>query len=436
MLKSVTPLTVVDSVFVRNAASGSGGVLSGFGEFTNTNFSKNTAGGDGGVGQLVGGDSSFEDCIFFANEAAPSGKGALFHSEDSLSIVASSIQGFENPNSDYLLNHESSETLFLDRVSFEDNQLLSVHSTGSVAIRNCPDISNVSDIDVPSDLLIGCNDITDADENRFCPRDYCTDKPTGFDCYCLSYGDEIDPKEGTCSNPIVNVPQGQHEPTILVTKPDAVKGKWANTTLLFTNKGSGELIYSLQQRSQAGTWLGRRLRQAADPWTVKPPADVLEPGVIAEVEFSLDSTNLQARGEPHTTHFSLLTNSVDEADQNISIAIDVYVSAAPNAALSSVMFQNPDDVVAGDVLEFDLTPVDETGMEILDASYSTIVSYSAELTHSASNTVVQCGSVLFDSNSGLSKGDCELPGRVCNSNTTATAGGAGECDRGDLSPSW
>jgi len=130
---------------------------------------------------------------------------------------------------------------------------------------------------------------------------------------------------------------------------------------------------------------------------------------IQAVTFTLNSTQLQARASEYTTKFSLLSNSRDEADRNLTIITSLLVSAEPVARLSNATLHNPSDVVAGGSLSFHLTLVDLTHIEILDAFD---VAYSAVLTHLDSATSVPC-SVLYDTKSERHQGGCDVPSLVC-----------------------
>ena len=129
-----------------------------------------------------------------------------------------------------------------------------VHSTtGSVAIRNCPDLSNFSDIDVTSNLLVSCSSSIVGD---YCDAEYCTDLPAGgIGCYCYPDSVRTDPNLGSCaSSAQIDVPE--RELTILVTKPNIAKANF-----IFVNKGDNDLTYALQLlRSAALLWGGRHAR--------------------------------------------------------------------------------------------------------------------------------------------------------------------------------
>ena len=394
----VGTVSVSDSAFVANTASRSGGVLVGGGDFVNANFSSNAATEEnGGVAQLSS-SSSFLDCSFVAGKA-PLGKGAMVYSIARTSITTSSVYGFASPNSEFIIHHEpTSESLLLelDRVGFVDNAMIaSIHSTAQVSIRNCPDISN-DGIDVRSDLLIGCAS-SNADE--YCDTAYCTDSASGgISCYCDVDGTAVDPEEGSCAtSAAINVPE--RELTVLVTKPAV-----ATATFVIVNKGNQDLEYTLTQ-------LGR----ASGSWNVTPSAGVITGNqAVQTVEFTLDSTRLQARAELYTAKFSLLSNSLELADRNVTVITKVLVVAEPIARRSYVTLGKTSDVSAGGTLDFHLTLMDGTQLEILDTS---VAAYSAVLTHRASNTSVPCS---------VPAGFCELPELVCDSKDSAG------CDR--LSP--
>ena len=215
----------------------------------------------------------------------------------------------------------------------------------------------------------------------------------------------IDPLEGQCGSlPQIYVPEA--ELRIAVIKPDV-----ATASFLFANNGEIDLAYKLQQIGSA----------SLVSWNVTPSAGNLSrDDAIETVTFALDSEHLQARAKEYITKFSLISNSGDAADRNVTII--TQVSADPIARLSRVTLDNPSDVVAGGSLLFHLNLMDVTGIEILDASN---VAFSAMLTHQTSTTDVAC-SVLYDTSSGWHKGACDLPALVCSEGTSL-----GECD---LSP--
>ena len=387
----VGKVTVSASTFVHNTAYGSGGVLAGAGDFINSNVSSNTAiEGDGGVAFLTS-SSTFEACAL-ADGAAFEGKGALFYSTAATSIKTSSIQGFSSPNSAYILHHDPNDEavlLALDRVVFEDNDFLAVHSTGRVALRNC-DLSD-EDVDSSRDLFVTCSS---ADAGEFCAKEYCADTPLGgMRCYCYPRGVAIDPYEGSCLSP-PEITVSERKLIILAHKPEPAIGKfWA------LNQGDLDLVYTTEQS-------GQTMRT----WNVTPSMGNLTAGqAIETIRFTLDTTRLEARAGPYHDRFSLLSNSADEANRNLTIVTELIVSADPVARLSYVTLDSPNKAIAGGSLSFYLTLVDETQVVILDAFD---VAFSAVLTHPASTTSVAC-SVLYDANSERHEGDCKLPDLVC-----------------------
>jgi hypothetical protein len=398
-------LTVSESAFVENTAVASGGVFSGAGDVTNSNFSRNSATeGNGGVA-LVSSGSSFDACTFLACAAAPNGKGALFYSTASLSIVSSSIGEMDSPNSEFIIDHEpgmDTTALVLNRVVFENNAIRAVHSTVELAVVNCPGLSNNdSDVDVAnSDLLMAC---ASEGAGEFCNSDHCSVMSLmgGIGCYCYPNGIKTDPFIDSCLTAAqIYVPE--RDLTIRVRKPDK-----AVATLTFLNKGDGDLEYEFRPIGSSSSFL----------WAVAPSSGRLtRDEAVQTVIFTLGSTQLQARASEYTTKFSLLSNSLDEADRNLTIVTNLLVSAEPSARLSNVTLTNPSDVVAGDSLSFYLALVDLTHIEILDAFDG---AYSAVLTHLDSAENVPC-SVLYDTKSERHQGGCELPSLVCTNEGAST----------------
>ena len=402
-------LLVSNSLFASNRAQAFGGVFYGQPIVFDSTFVDNTADYQGGVLYGYTSGSAFFNCNF--SSSAAGFDGALFYTTMRTSITSSVVHGFKTPNSAFIFDHApgiESEALSLDRVVFYDNDVAAIRSTGLVGIRNCPSLSNSDDVEVSNTLLINCSSASAGD---YCSADYCADALFGIDCYCDVDGVMMDPLVGSClTAPNIGVPE--RKLTILVTKPNEVQGAF-----FFVNTGDNDLSYALVQ---IGT--------GQHPWDVAPSVGTLSRDVAVQtLTFTLDSTRVQARAGEYTSKFSLLSNSFDEADRNVTLVTNLVVSAEPVARLSNVTLHNPSGVVAGGSLSFYLTLMDLAHIEILDAFD---VAYSAMLTHPDSATTVPC-SVLYDTKAERHQGGCGLPSLVCTDDDASTTT---KCEPEELSP--
>ena len=390
-----------DSVFVNNAAQGSGAVLSGAGEFLNCNFSMNEAiEGDGGVG-LLSGASSFEECEFAAC-VAQHGRGALFYSKASVTITPSSIQEFtdteSNPNSEFILHHEPTTeafTLFLDRTTFQSNNVPAVFSsTGSVAIRNCPHLKKANDVVVASLVSCDANNLED-----YCAEfDYCSDvleegtedSRLGLQCYCKKDGVAVDPAEGSC----LDSAQIFFPVTDFVVRLAKDNGRDENSLMsLFTNQGAEPLNWSFVPASIAD---GMK-------WSASPMGGLLQPCDIANITIFFDPTEAQARDESYHANFTL--NSQSLRDRQIPLTIEAFVDAPLDTNLSSISVVSTSTLVTGGPLGFTVNLIDFTGMPLLDRPD---IGFSASLTAAHTKTTTVCA-ISFDSEHRQHIGTCDIP---------------------------
>ena len=196
--------------------------------------------------------------------------------------------------------------------------------------------------------------------------------------------------------------------------PLAKDGSIATTSLFFPKHRGVPLAWGLAVSNNAEDL----------NWTLSSTSGMLEAGDMQEIMLTLDMTGIQARAAEYSTEFTLNTSSPTPTPIPISSTTKVVVrsilSASASAAASFVNLTNLARLAAGDSVDFTVTPVDATGMTILDP---TDFAYFGMLTHAVSNTSVACR-VGYDSVSNVHEGECGITSAVC------TFGGVGsdECD--------
>ena len=432
MLGSST--TVTDTLLINNIAEISdGGAAKGSGvSFYNCTIMHNSApNGDGGV--LEGG-GLLEDCVLIGNDAANGGatfattptkltrcliasggasqKGAAVYSASAGTEVRDSlVRGFAADASGgaTTLVYVDGASAVLDRVTWSDNKLDAVESTddATVVVRNNDGLNTT---DGQAAALLGCGDeaITE-----YCFTGYCTDVATGITCYCFPDTAKTDPDLGACesSGEMSSLVLGAEGTQLLLLKKD--NGN-ATTSLFFPNTGDVFISWGLAVTENA-----ERLN-----WTASLTDGELEAGGVQKIMLALDMSNLQARKTEYSTELTLNVSSPIPTPSPISSSTTVVVrallSALANAAASFAnITTNLAQLAAGDSVDFIVTPVDATGMTILDP---TDFAYFGMLTHVVSNTSVMCR-VGYDSVSNMQEGGCDIPSAVCTFDVGST-----ECD--------
>ena len=117
---------------------------------------------------------------------------------------------------------------------------------------------------------------------------------------------------------------------------------------------------------------------------VSPASGNLTAGDTKVLVVSFASARTQAQAEAYTG--SIVVSAISGVcicrPQSLSIAVSIDVSATASASKSSVALINAGAVATSGTLEFEIDPIDETGMALLDASD---VAYFAVLAHPPSS---------------------------------------------------
>ena len=161
------------------------------------------------------------------------------------------------------------------------------------------------------------------------------------------------------------------EITLSISKPSM-----GSTIVLFSNQGEAPLSWRLSIATNAHNL----------PWLIFPPSGNLSQCGIGNITLHLAPETIQARAASYDSNFTLKSSSLVPATRSIPVVVHTIVSAEPSATLSIVTMRNAEAINASGTLMFDITPVDSTGLVILDppdTSYQTLVAHSTESSESA-----------------------------------------------------
>ena len=147
-------------------------------------------------------------------------------------------------------------------------------------------------------------------------------------------------------------------------------------------------------------------------WNISVRNGSLAAGITQDVTLFLSPEGLQAGASGYETNFTIRSSSLEPTPnpktRSIPFVVHTTVSATPDPAKSYVTMPNVTQLAAGDSADFRVTPVDSTGLAILDF---TKLEYFGKLTHPASNTSVECR-VGYDSASKSQASSCQIPSHV------------------------
>ena len=180
-----------------------------------------------------------------------------------------------------------------------------------------------------------------------------------------------------------------------------VKPRVGSTTLQFSNEGDVVMAWHIRVENNS----------EAVPWSGAPADGFLGAREAIELVLSLNSSSLQARAAVYSTTFSLNTTSPTPTPhpqtQFMTFVGLVTVSATPNAEQSTVALLNTSGIVASSHIRFQVTPVDETGLVILDGSD---IAYNAKLRYSVDSVDSETLCIVaYEAMDARHLGECELP---------------------------
>ena len=160
--------------------------------------------------------------------------------------------------------------------------------------------------------------------------------------------------------------------------------------------------------------IGIKSNVEAVPWSAAPSDGLLVSGESIGLVLSLDSSSLQARAAAYSTTFILNTTSPTPTPHPVSQLMQfvglVTVSAMPSAEHSNAtLLHNASElIVASSIIQFDVTPVDHTGLVILDGWD---IGYVAKLRYLVDASETVCV-VAYDATVDRHRGYCALPNLV------------------------
>ena len=364
-----------------------------------SNFAPNA----GFIDAYAGAEVEFTDCTLAANSASQYGT--------TVKLDDSAVASFFGCK--FLGHYDGSECVV--HVGDSDSQLLLFHLhafESGVICSPAPVLVYNTNVSIPFSASYEGAAMTCQSEEiaQFCEYD-CAAGSTGIICSCSPDGQllelpyHLDDKVGSCSNsPLLTIPQT----SFTVAWPKQRQPSFFQ--FVFANSGDNDLLWNLTAAKTNATVLL--------PWLLKPTAGLLGGCGLATVEVSLATWNLTAQASAYQLQLELQTNSY--LDESRTILIDAFISANPVAASSSVEITNAAQLVAGDSVQFVVTPVDEAGVVVADGAY---LAYFATLTHKPSSTIVACR-VGYDSVTKRQQSTCEIPDLVCND----VENNMGECE--------
>lgn len=186
---------------------------------------------------------------------------------------------------------------------------------------------------------------------------------------------------------------------LLVNKEDAI----GSTGLFFTNEGDVVLSWLLAVSEN----------DDRVPLALSSLNGMVSAGELEHVTLSFNASTLQARAPKYTIRLMLNTSSPTPTPHPIvdssTIVVHAIVSAMPNVLRSIVRIENSTSLTASDVVRFGVIPVDDTGLEILDASHA---AFSASLVMPKPLGSATTCSVIYDASSDGHRGECALPSLV------------------------
>ena len=150
---------------------------------------------------------------------------------------------------------------------------------------------------------------------------------------------------------------------------------------------------------------------------VTPTAGTIEAEGTVLITVSYASAQTFSRADPYegTVTFTAVSGVCKCKPQQLSVSVKLEVSASASAANSEIAITDAATLAASGTLEFEIDPVDSTGMALLDASG---VAYFAELAHPSSSsrrlqeTNKSLCSVSYIATTKRHLGLCRLPDRT------------------------
>ena len=131
--------------------------------------------------------------------------------DDDDAPVGGGMGGHDNANNEEgassmsIMQTSGHSTLEVDRSRFVDNVILAFRGATAATARSwcATPTASTRDVEDAAGLVdCGAPDIID-----YCPFEYCSAAPVGFDCYCAVDGEDVDPSLGSfASSPQIMLP--------------------------------------------------------------------------------------------------------------------------------------------------------------------------------------------------------------------------------------
>ncbi len=359
---------------------------------TDCRFIENEVETTGSVLMLTGGSTATFGSSTFVGNSGGLTAFSLSDEDDSLKIQASVIA---NTSNSVALIHDVTGDDFavaLETVTFGSNAGgPALASAGLVLVQNCEGLAAA---DVTNISLGSCANTLD-----YCFAAACADASIGTDCICLIDGVEQQMPIGCMeSAQIVMAVPSSLELRLLATKPDNLMQE-----MVLSNPGFEPLEWELVVADIPD--LNVTLTQG-----VIPAQDL----VILPVHYASAAT--QARSAPYLGSITIraVSGVCVCREQELTIDVHLTVSSDASATDSSVSILNAASVTAGDIaaentasgtLNFEVNPVDSTGMAILNAGD---IAYAATIEHPDGTAETIC-SVTYEATFSKHLGSCKLP---------------------------
>ena len=287
-----------------------------------------------------------------------------------------------------LINDETGGdfAVVFDSVTFLSNAQPAFLSTGLVLVQNC---EGLAETDVANVSVGGCENTLE-----YCMAEACTDLAVGTECKCLIDGAQQTLPIGCMESAriIMAVPSSL-DMKLLAEKPGSLTQE-----MVLSNPGFEPLAWDLRLAGIVGL-------------DVTPASGVLDVQGLVILSVSLESAHMQARAEPFVGNITItaLSGVCACREQEAIIGVTIGVSAKASASGSEVTLLNAATVTASGTLEFEIFPVDSTGMALLDAAD---VAYFATVSHPPPATGSTICSVSYSAITKQHTGACLMPSLV------------------------
>ena len=372
----------------------------------------------GNVGQAdtvtvtSGANLACTDCRFLENQVETTGSALMLTGGSAATFVSSTFVGNSGETSFSLSDEDSALKIQASVIANTSNSVALIHdvtgndfavaletvtfgsnaggpalaSAGLVLVQNCDgltaeDVTNVS--------LGTCGNTLD-----YCFAAACTDASIGTDCICLINGvEQLMPTGCMESAQVVMAAPSSRDLRLLAPKPDNLTHE-----MVLSNPGDESLEWELLVAGIPGL-------------SVSFTSGVLAGNALVVLPVHYASAATQARSEPYLGHITIRAVSGVCECREQELTIDVRITVSAGASAIEVVLLNAATVTASGTLNFQVYPVDSTGMAILNTGD---IAYAATIQQPDGTGQTDCP-VTYYATTDQHRGECKLPPLVTGS---------------------